>query len=151
MTREAVALAHSLLHGWQVEEAMTQGWLTRWQQTLATAGDRRCGPPGAGRDTPGAAVLCQKGWFLAKVRDAIRMATWTRRIRRFLLNNGAASPSHPCAGKHYKTSKPPPFHEPWPRTTLCVTAGGFMGKTTERSAGTGHVASLFSDSTAIGV
>src|SRR5712692_12093702 len=56
MTREAVALAHSLLHGWQVEEAMTQGWLTRWQQTLATAGDRRCGPPGPGRDTPGAAA-----------------------------------------------------------------------------------------------
>ena len=56
MTREAVALAHSLLHGWQVEEAMTQGWLTRWQQTLATAGDRRCGPPGPGRDPPGAAA-----------------------------------------------------------------------------------------------
>src|SRR5215471_9279985 len=54
----------------------------------------------------GVAVTCQIGWFLAKVRDAIRMATWTRRMRRFLLNNGAASPSHPCAGKHGKTSKP---------------------------------------------
>src|SRR5229473_3255266 len=54
-------------------------------------------------------VLCQEGWLLAKVREAIRMATWTRRIRRFLLNNGAASPSHPCAGKHGKTSKPPRF------------------------------------------
>jgi hypothetical protein len=43
---------------------------------------------------------------LAKVRDAIKMATWTRRMRRFLLNNGAASPSHPCAGKYGKTSKP---------------------------------------------
>src|SRR5207253_7845821 len=48
-------------------------------------------------------------WFLAKVRDAIRMATWTRRMRRFLLNNGAASPSRPCAGKYGKTSKPPRF------------------------------------------
>src|SRR6266852_658353 len=47
--------------------------------------------------------------FLAKVRDAIRMATWTRRMRRFLLNNGAASPSRPCAGKYCKTSKPPRF------------------------------------------
>src|SRR5882762_1613076 len=47
--------------------------------------------------------------FLAKVRDAIRMATWTRRIRRILLNNGAASPSRPCAGKYGKTSKPPRF------------------------------------------
>src|SRR5215831_14833243 len=47
--------------------------------------------------------------FLAKVRDAIRMATWTRRIRRFLLNNGAASPSRPCAGKYGKTSNPPRF------------------------------------------
>ena len=37
--------------------------------------------------------------FLPKVREAIRMATWTRSMRRFLLNNGAASPSHPCAGK----------------------------------------------------
>src|SRR2546428_11047905 len=37
------------------------------------------------------------------------MATWTRRIRRFLLNNGAASPSRPCAGKYGKTSKPPRF------------------------------------------
>src|SRR3989475_10673642 len=54
-------------------------------------------------------VLCQKGWFLAKVRDAIRMATWTRRMRRFLLNNGAASPSRPCAGKYGKISKPPRF------------------------------------------
>src|SRR5262249_25545026 len=53
--------------------------------------------------------LCQNGWCLAKVRDAIRMATWTRSIRRFLLNNGAASPSHPCAGKYGKTSKPPRF------------------------------------------
>src|SRR2546428_7110663 len=52
---------------------------------------------------------CQKAWFLAKVRDAIRMATWTRRMRRFLLNNGAASPSRPCAGKYGKTSKPPRF------------------------------------------
>ena len=49
------------------------------------------------------------GWFLAKVREAMRMATWTRRMRRFLLNNGAASPSHPCAGKHGNTSKPPRF------------------------------------------
>src|SRR5712664_2928866 len=47
--------------------------------------------------------------FLAKVHDAIRMATWTRRMRRFLLNNGAASPSRPCAGKYCKTSKPPRF------------------------------------------
>jgi hypothetical protein len=54
-------------------------------------------------------VLCQKGWFLAKVRDAIRMATWTRSIRRLLLNNGAASPSRSCAGKYGKTSKPPRF------------------------------------------
>ena len=37
------------------------------------------------------------------------MATWTRRMRRFLLNNGAASPSRPCAGKYCKTSKPPRF------------------------------------------
>jgi hypothetical protein len=46
---------------------------------------------------------------LAKVRDAIRMATWTRSMRRFLLKNGAASPSRPCAGKYGKTSKPPRF------------------------------------------
>ena len=30
-------------------------------------------------------------------------------MRRFLLNNGAASPSRPCAGKYGKTSKPPRF------------------------------------------
>jgi hypothetical protein len=36
VTHEAVALAHRLLHGWQVQQAMTQGWLTRWQQTLQT-------------------------------------------------------------------------------------------------------------------
>jgi hypothetical protein len=36
VTHEAVALAHSLLHGWQVQEAMTQGCLTQWQQTLQT-------------------------------------------------------------------------------------------------------------------
>src|SRR5712692_294520 len=34
VTHEAVALAHRLLHGWQVQQAMTQGCLTRWQQTL---------------------------------------------------------------------------------------------------------------------
>ena len=34
VTHEAVALAHRLLHGWQVQEAMTQGWLTRWQRLL---------------------------------------------------------------------------------------------------------------------
>ncbi len=37
------------------------------------------------------------------------MATWTRRIRRFLLKNGVVSPPHPCAGKYCKTSKPPRF------------------------------------------
>jgi len=35
-TREAVALAHRLLHGWQVQQAMTQVCLTPWQQTLET-------------------------------------------------------------------------------------------------------------------
>ena len=30
-------------------------------------------------------------------------------MRRFLFNNGAASPSRPCAGKYCKTSKPPRF------------------------------------------
>src|SRR5215813_13790607 len=29
----------------------------------------------------GLGVLCQITWFLAKVRDAIKMATWTRRMR----------------------------------------------------------------------
>src|SRR5262245_25513387 len=57
----------------------------------------------------GQLVICQIGGFLAKVRDAIKMATWTRRMRRFLLNNGAASPSRSCAGKYGKTSKPPRF------------------------------------------
>jgi len=57
----------------------------------------------------GKSVLCQKGGFLLRVRDAIRMATWARRMRRFLLKNGAASPPHPCAGKYCKTSKPPRF------------------------------------------
>ena len=33
-TREAVALTHRLLHGWQVQQAMTQVCLTQWQQTL---------------------------------------------------------------------------------------------------------------------
>jgi hypothetical protein len=36
VTREAVALAHRLLHGWQVQQALTQTCLTRWQQTLET-------------------------------------------------------------------------------------------------------------------
>jgi ferric-dicitrate binding protein FerR (iron transport regulator) len=36
VTHEAVALAHSLLHGWQVQQAMPQGCLTQWQQTLET-------------------------------------------------------------------------------------------------------------------
>ncbi len=34
VTHEAVALAHRLLHGWQVQQAMTQVCLTQWQQTL---------------------------------------------------------------------------------------------------------------------
>ena len=34
VTPEAVALAHRLLHGWQVQQAMTQVCLTQWQQTL---------------------------------------------------------------------------------------------------------------------
>jgi len=38
VTHEAVALAHSLLHGWQVQQAMTHGCLTQWQQTLETVG-----------------------------------------------------------------------------------------------------------------
>ena len=36
VTHEAVALAHRLLHGWQVQQAMTQVCLTQWQQTLQT-------------------------------------------------------------------------------------------------------------------
>src|SRR5262249_26746263 len=40
-TREAGALAHRLLHGWQVQQALTQGCLTRWQQTLETVGATR--------------------------------------------------------------------------------------------------------------
>ena len=36
VTPEAVALAHRLLHGWQVQQAMTQVCLTQWQQTLET-------------------------------------------------------------------------------------------------------------------
>jgi hypothetical protein len=36
VTHEAVALAHSLLHGWQVQQAMTQGCLMQWQQMLET-------------------------------------------------------------------------------------------------------------------
>src|SRR5713101_7151934 len=79
-----------------------------------TTGDDRCRyivSAGGGRGSrPGRLEVGQQ-WcrFLAKVRDAIRMATWTRRMRRFLLNNGAASPSRPCAGKYGKTSKPPRF------------------------------------------
>ena len=34
VTHEASALAQSLLHGWQVQQAMTQVWLRQWQQTL---------------------------------------------------------------------------------------------------------------------
>jgi hypothetical protein len=29
-----MALAHRLLHGWQVQQTITQGCLTQWQQTL---------------------------------------------------------------------------------------------------------------------
>src|SRR5438445_13180879 len=76
-------------------------------------------------------VLCQKGWFLAKVRDAIRMATWTRRMRRFLLNNGAASPSRPCAGKYGKTSKPPRFTNLGQEPTF--RAKGLFWETTGRT------------------
>jgi hypothetical protein len=36
VTREAVALAHRLLHGWQVQQVLTQTCLTQWQQTLET-------------------------------------------------------------------------------------------------------------------
>jgi hypothetical protein len=36
VTHEAVALAHRLLHGWQVQQAMTQVCLTQWLQTLQT-------------------------------------------------------------------------------------------------------------------
>jgi len=36
VTHEAVALAQQLLHGWQVQQAVTQGCLTQWQQTLET-------------------------------------------------------------------------------------------------------------------
>ena len=38
VTHEAVALAHRLLHGWQVQQAMTQVCLTQWQQTQQTVG-----------------------------------------------------------------------------------------------------------------
>src|SRR5713226_8084523 len=58
---------------------------------------------------PRAKTRPARKWFLLRVRDAIRVATWARRIRRFLLKNGAASPPHPCAGKYGKTSKPPRF------------------------------------------
>src|SRR5256712_861100 len=34
VTHEAVTLAHRLLHGWQVQQAMTQVCLTQWQQAL---------------------------------------------------------------------------------------------------------------------
>lgn len=34
VTHEAVALAQSLLHGWQVQQAVTQACLTRWEQTM---------------------------------------------------------------------------------------------------------------------
>jgi len=34
VTREAEALAYSFLHGWQVQQAMTQDGLTRWEQAV---------------------------------------------------------------------------------------------------------------------
>src|SRR3989442_6083454 len=70
-------------------------------------------------------------WFLAKVRDAIRMATWTRRMRRFLLNNGAASPSRPCAGKYGTTSKPRRFTNLGQEPTF--RAKGLFWETTGRT------------------
>ena len=36
VTHAAVALAQQLLHGWQVQQAVTQTCLTRWEQTLET-------------------------------------------------------------------------------------------------------------------
>jgi len=57
-TREAGALAHRLLHGWQVQQAMTQGCLTRWQQTLQTL------------KTVGVALQCQAETHQAPLRRA---------------------------------------------------------------------------------
>jgi len=76
-------------------------------------------------------VIAAENGFLAKVRDAIRMATWTRRMRRFLLNNGAASPSRPCAGKYGKTSKPPRFTNLGQEPTF--RAKGLFWETTGRT------------------
>jgi len=63
MTREAVALAHSLLHGWQVQQAMTQGCLTQWQQTLEVL------------ETMGVALQHQAETHQAQTRQ-LRRAPW---------------------------------------------------------------------------
>ena len=62
-THEAVALAHSLLHGWQVQQVMTQGCLTQWQQTLKTL------------DTAGVALQRQAETHQAQTGQ-LRRAPW---------------------------------------------------------------------------
>src|SRR5215813_7618695 len=95
-------------------------------QALTKGPQNTISTPSCGLSSPKTGTL-PKGWFLAKVRDAIRMATWTRSMRRFLLNNGAASPSRPCAEKYGKTSKPPRFtnsgQEP---KKVCNFVGGVL-------------------------
>jgi len=63
-THEAVALAHSLLHGWQVQQAMTQGCLTQWQQTLKTL------------DTAGVALQRQAETHQAQTGQLRRAPLW---------------------------------------------------------------------------